>query len=84
MVNLRDLSTFSYPLTTVEWIGLTVNLLVILTEPQSLVPNSMSTYIVFYYLKSSMIYEFEFCSIVWQINYLNQAKDFKNVSPYFV
>jgi hypothetical protein len=31
-----------------------------------------------------MLFEFEFCSIVWQPDYLNQAKDFKNVSPYFV
>jgi hypothetical protein len=30
-----------------------------------------------------MLYKFVFCSIVWQLNYLNQAKDFKSVSPYF-
>jgi hypothetical protein len=23
-----------------------------------------------------MLYEFEFCTIVWQLNYVNQAKDF--------
>jgi hypothetical protein len=31
-----------------------------------------------------MLYEFEFFSTVWQLNYLNQAKGFKNVSPYSV
>jgi hypothetical protein len=31
-----------------------------------------------------MLYEFEFCSILWQLNYLNQTEDFKNVPPYFI
>jgi hypothetical protein len=31
-----------------------------------------------------MLYEFEICSIVSQLNYLNKTQDFKNVSPYFV
>jgi hypothetical protein len=46
--------------------------------------NSMQTYIVVYFLKPPMLYELEFCSTVGQLNYLNKAKDFKNVSPYLI
>jgi hypothetical protein len=38
---------------------------------------NMYTYIVVPFLKPLKLYEFEFCSTVWQLNYINNAKNFK-------
>jgi hypothetical protein len=80
---LQGLSSFLIPLNKsgVSWFN--GNFVMTPHRATRWVPNSMQTSIVVYFLKPSMLYEFELRSIASQLNYLNQAKDF-NVSPYFV